>query len=109
MLGNVLLSVRLGGIYALQGLIEEHAEQYYVPCMRLLCAFVRNPPADEHLTPLSDREMTRWGEGIRLRADVQAVMDTMRSRDDRLIGLENLKGFTMDLRGADLRVPISGM
>ena len=27
----------------------------------------------------------------------------MRSRDDRLIGLENPKGFTVDLRGADLR------
>ena len=103
MLGSALLSVRLGGIYALQGLIEEHAEQYYVRCMRLLCAFVRNPPADEQLTPLSDREMTRWRGSIRLRADVQAVIDMMRSRDDRLIGLEKLKGFTVDLRGADLR------
>ena len=103
MIGNVLLSVRLGGIYALQGLIEEHAEQYYVRCMRLLCAFVRNPPADEHLTPLSDREMTRWGGGIRLRADVQAVMDMMRSRDDRLIGLEGRARFEVDFKGSDLR------
>ena len=71
--------------------------------MRLLCAFVRNPPADEHVTPLSDREMTRWGVGIRLRGDVQAVMDMMRSRDDRLIALERRERFVVDFRGADLR------
>ena len=103
MLGSDLLSVRLGGIYALQRLVEEHPEQYYVSCMRLLCAFVRYPPADEHLTPLSDREMTRWGGGIRLRGDVQAVMDLMRSRDDRLIALERKVSFSVDFRGADLR------
>ena len=103
MLGNESLFVRLGGVYALQALIEEYPEQYYVSCMRLLCAFVRNPPADEHLTPLSDREMTRWGGGIRLRGDVQAVMDLMRSRDDRLIALERKAGFQVDFRGADLR------
>ena len=103
MLGNENLSVRLGGVYALQALLEEHPEQYYVSCMRLLCAFVRNPPTDKHLTPLSDREMTRWGGGIRLRADVQAVMDMMRSRDDRLIDLEKKKGFYVDFRGADLK------
>ncbi len=103
MLGNALLSVRLGGIYALQALIEEHAEQYYVRCMRLLCAFVRNPPVDERLTPRSDKEMTRWGGGIRLRADVQAVMDMMRSRDDRLMALEGRAQFEVDFRGSDLR------
>ncbi len=103
MLGNENLSVRLGGIYALQALIEEHPQQYYVTCMRLLCAFVRNPPIDEHLTPLSDREMTRWGGGIRLRADVQAVMDMMRSRDAKLIELEDKQRFEVDFRGADLR------
>ena len=43
MLGSDNLSVRLGGIYALQSLALEYPEQYYVQCMRLLCAFVRNP------------------------------------------------------------------
>ena len=103
MLGNENLFVRLGGVYALQALIEEYPEQYYVLCMRLLCALVRNPPADEYLTSLSDREMTRSGGGIRLRADVQAVMDMMRSRDDRLIALERKEGLVVDFRGADLR------
>ena len=103
MLGNENLFVRLGGVYALQALIAEHPEEYYVSCMRLLCALVRNPPADIHFPLLSDREMTRWGGGIRLRPDVQAVMDMMRSRDDRLIELERKERFEVDFRGADLR------
>ena len=103
MLGNENLFVRLGGVYALQALIEEHPEQYYVSCMRLLCALVRNPPADLNLPSLSDREMTRSGGGIRLRGDVQAVMDIMRSRDDRLTALERKASFVVDFRGADLR------
>ena len=56
MLGNERLFVRLGGVYALQALIEEYPEQYYVSCMRLLCAFVRTPPADKHLALVSEEE-----------------------------------------------------
>ena len=41
MLGNNVLSVRLGGIYALERLAAEHPEQYHVQIMKLLCAFVR--------------------------------------------------------------------
>lgn len=103
MLGNENLSVRLGGVYALQALIEEQPEQYYVSCMRLLCAFVRNPPPDKQLPSLSDREMTNSRGGIKLRGDVQAVIDMMRTRDDRLIALESEKRFVVDFRGADLR------
>lgn len=103
MLGHDNLSVRLGGVYALQALIEEHPEQYYVPSMQLLCAFVRNPPADEQLPVLSDRELTRYGGGSRLRGDVQAVMDMMRLRDDRLVTLERKKRFEVNFQGADLR------
>ena len=103
MLGNENLSVRLGGIYVLQGLTEEHTEQYYVSCMKLLCALVRNPPKDENLTPLPDREMIRHDGELKLRADVQTVMDMMKSRDDKLVALEQDKGFVIDFRGADLR------
>ena len=103
MLGHDNLSVRFGGVYALQALIDEFPEQYYVSCMRSLCAFVRNPPADPQLPKFSDRELTRWGGGIRLRADVQAVMDMMRRRNDRLIALERNVEFIVDFSGADLR------
>ena len=102
MLGDENLSVRLGGVYALQALIEEHPGQYYISCMRLLCAFTRNPTVDERLIGFPEEERP----GIlrpRLREDVQAIMDMMRSRDDRLIDLEKEREFEVDFRGADLR------
>ena len=70
MLGNDVLSVRLGGIYALQRLAEEHPEQYHVQIMRLFCAFVRRPTEDQVL------ELRRiQGESIPpLREDVEAIM-----------------------------------
>ena len=43
MLGSDVLSVRLGGIYALRRLAEEHPEEYHVQIMRLFCAYVRHP------------------------------------------------------------------
>ena len=49
MLGNEVLSVRLGGIYALQRLAEDHPEQYHIQIMRLFCAFVRLPTRDQSL------------------------------------------------------------
>ena len=46
MLGSELLSVRLGGIYALQRLAENHPGQYHIQIMHLFCAFVRHPTTD---------------------------------------------------------------
>ena len=100
-LGNEYLFVRLGGIYALQALIEEYPEQFYVPCMRLLCAFVRTPPGDKHL-PLVPEEENSGTLQLRLRGDVQAIMDMMRSRDDKLIAFEKERAFILDFRRADL-------
>lgn len=44
MLGSETISVRLGGIYALQRLAEEYPKQYYIQVMKLMCSFVRLPP-----------------------------------------------------------------
>ena len=46
MLGSDVLSVRLGGIYALERLASEHPQQYHVQIMKLACAFVRHPTKD---------------------------------------------------------------
>ena len=43
MLGSEVLSVRLGGVYALQRLARENPKQYHIQVMRLFCAFVRHP------------------------------------------------------------------
>ena len=43
MLGSEVLSVRLGGIYALARLAREHPEEYHVQIMRLLLCFCPKP------------------------------------------------------------------
>ncbi len=43
MLGSDLLSVRLGGIYILRDLAQDHPEQHHIRVMESLCAFVRHP------------------------------------------------------------------
>lgn len=96
MLGSGVLSVRLGGIYALQRLAKEHPEQYHVQIMRLLCAFVRNPTEDGSGAAKPDEE-------DRLREDAQAIMTAIGTRGKAGIALEKEAGFALDLRGADLR------
>ena len=95
MLGSGVLSVRLGGIYALQRLAEEHPEQYHVQIMRLLCAFVRHPTKD-------DGGAAKPDEKDRLREDVQAVMTAIGTRSETGLVLEKKAGFMLDLHGADL-------
>ena len=93
MLGDSVLSVRMGGIYALRRLAEERPEQYYLQIMDLLCAFVRHPTEDKNV-----------GQGLpRLREDVQAIVEIIRKRSENLIALEKANDFRLDLGNADLR------
>ena len=97
MLGSDVLAVRIGGIYNLQRLTEEDLAHYYVPIVRLFCAFVRNPPS----------EATGGDRGTKLRVtlrdDVQTVLDWLgRNRQFTLeddFGPDHL----LNLRGAALR------
>ena len=93
MLGNPVLSVRLGGTYALRRLAEEHPDQYHLQIMRLFCAFVRNPPGEDEV-PFDLRELP---------PDVQAAITAIgeRSPDGQL--LESKTDFRLDLRSARLR------
>ncbi len=43
MLGNATLVTRFGGVYALEQLARDHPEEYHVPIVDLLCAFIRHP------------------------------------------------------------------
>ena len=52
MLGNELLSARLGGIYALQRLAGDHPDEYHMQVIELFCAFVRHPAQAELTTDL---------------------------------------------------------
>ena len=109
MLGSKVLAVRLGGIYALQSLAKEQPEEYHVQIMRLLCAFVRNPPAMDNgeagranYKLGESAEPNRADAGGCLRQDVEAVMEAIATRNTVGIGLERDVGFRLDFREANL-------
>ena len=100
MLGNEVLSVRLGGIYALQSLAQEHPEQYHVQIMRLFCAFARFPTKDSRLEP--EQVEIEPGTMLGLRQDLEAIILAIESRSKSGISLERKEDFRLDLRGAVL-------
>ena len=97
MLGNEVLSVRLGGIYALQSLAQEHPEQYHVQIMRLFCAFARHPTKDSR--PEWEQVEIEPGTMLGLRQDLEAIILVIESRPKSRVELENGENFTLDLRG----------
>ena len=128
MLGSTLLSVRLGGIYALQTLAAEHPPHYHLGVMRQFCAFVRwpqnptltdgSPPAGTAPRPIpkmpdsaarldnhARREAAAGDAASELvREDVHAVMDAIAARSDAGIQVEQQeKRFRLDLSNANLR------
>ena len=101
MLGHGVLAVRMGGIYALQRLAEEHPELYHVQIVRLLCAFVRNPTPDEATLRQNDRDPLFDIPAIP--EDVQAAISVVGLRDSNMANLEQETGLRLDLRRANLR------
>ena len=97
MLGSENLTVRLGGIYALQHLAEEHPEIYHIQVMELLCAFVRHPTGVE-----SSYNGMYMGEEIPP-ADVTAIVEIICKRSRSQIQIEQSAEFSLDLSKADLR------
>ena len=102
MLGNAVLSVRIGGIYALERLAKESPYEYHVQIMKLLCAFARHPTEDEdYQNKLAERNAdlsTPYSQ----REDVRAAMEFIGSRDETRVEIETSQGFRLDLIGADL-------
>lgn len=92
MLGSEVLTVRLGGIYALERLARENPGDYHVQIMSLLCAFVRNPTVvgKEHL------------DKNQIRKDVQAIMTAVGKRTETQNKIEEKEGYRLDLSGANL-------
>ena len=114
MLGNSVLSVRLGGIYTLQHLAKEHPNQYHVRIMQLLCAFVRSPtkeidrngdekpltdePQWNNIRIWQDRQMSALIVG----EDIQAIMEAIGDRSEEYIAFEQEKDFKLDFGSANL-------
>ncbi|MCY4616702.1 MAG: pentapeptide repeat-containing protein [Chloroflexi bacterium] len=105
MLASELLPVRLAGIYALQRLAESQPEEYHIPIMRLLCAFVRLPIRDDLHEPAAETEEESpiLLADQRLREDVQAAIEAISACHERHYIPASDAGFNLDLRGADLR------
>ena len=101
MLGNSVLSVRMGGIYALRRLAEEHPNEYRVQITRLLCAFARHPIKDNNIAPTLTGEKEQDDVPQVLRADVQDAMYMIGSRSQTDAALEK-DGEHPYLRNADL-------
>ena len=104
MLGSTVLAVRMGGIYALNRLAEEHPQQYHIQVMELFCAFLRFPTPDEGLdAQANDHEGHDGEEDPILRPDMQEIMQAIGSRSPLRQSLEGqLKGFKLYLRDVNL-------
>ena len=121
MLGSSVLSVRLGGIYALRHLGVEHPEHYHVQVMEQLCAFVRGATSadgqstavieetrgtrEELLDNFPDREdLPNWltTERFRARNDIQEAMNAIAYCHAGNLAIETDRGYWLNLRGADL-------
>ena len=119
MLGSSVLAVRLGGIYALQGLAERYPAEYHVPVMKQLCSFVRHPSEVEGQPIVGSSEVQLgpvYGATTAqdfaaagaleikvIREDIQAAMDSITSCHTRNLQIEMLHDYWIDLHCADLR------
>ena len=101
MLGSEVLSVRLGGIYALERLAVEHPGLYHIQVMKLFCSFVRNPTKDENDEDIVVRVRPQFMVSS-LREDVQAVLTAIGNRSEEGLGIEEMWQFRLDLHGANL-------
>lgn len=109
MLGSEVLAVRLGGIYALERLAEEHPEQYHIQNMRLLCAFVRHPSGGQGVqgeqptgeTNLVDMDPERDPAEL-VREDVQAILRAIGDRSESRRRLEKAARFRLYLQNVNL-------
>ena len=123
MLGSAVLSVRLGGIYALARLAREEAGDYHTKIMRLLCGFVRHPVGEsveaalpiKGLTPAAElihgwdeenEAIDGVGKGppLRVREDVQAVMTAIGERIEAQIKTEKRENYRLELSGGEAEI-----
>jgi len=110
-LGNEMLPVRLGGIYALWRLAEDSPKRDLTKVLDILCAYVRNPPHSaigESLTetvPLGENNETQ-GALIPISTpaaapDVQIILNLITKFGTPFRSVLNYS-YHLDLHGADL-------
>ena len=100
MLGSKLISVRLGGVYALEQLAREHPQQHHLAVMRLFSAFIRHPP------PYTEQPVQGQQPTSTQRDDIRAILTAILWRNNLCSLLEyqeyRQRRYRMDLSGAVL-------
>ena len=101
MLGDNSLTVRLGGIVALERLAEDHPVEFRHVAFKLLLEFTRTPPVLQQTQP------NIWDGWLQLerpatRQDVQAAVNAIARLDRQLHIRGDEPGFLMDLTEAQL-------
>lgn len=86
MLGSDTLATRIGGLYALEHLAQDHPEEYHIQIMVLLCAFVRQPRRGLNQTT----------------TDIQDALTAICQRGQEQRDLENKENWKLDLFRANL-------
>ena len=96
MIGSQTMAVRLGGIYQLQRIADEHPEQYHIPVSQILCAFVRRPPE-----PITNRSNQSRGPFSHVPVDIGAALIAINDREGRQ-AIESAAGYRPDFSDAEL-------
>ena len=105
MLGSDVMTTRMGGVYALERVAQEHPHEYHVQIMKLLCAFLQHR--------VKDGGEEAEAESKELRLDLNAAAQAIGECRRRLAEMGRLEdiegGLLLDLRGANLsRANLSG-
>ena len=100
LLGDSVLSVRIGGIYILAKLADEHPE-YHIEVMKLFCFTVRFPPHDK---AEPDNKSETKDKMVQVREDIQEIMTIVSKRKKERIKDEREADYRLYLRGANLTV-----
>lgn len=108
MFAHSVLVVRLGGIYALQHLANEHPTHYHIQVMRLFCAFLQYPPTLQTTEVVQENIGapvcgSKDGSAPKIRRDVEDVVRAIGTRDKERIAIETRAKLDLVIYGADLR------
>ena len=99
MLGHEKLVVRVGGIYALQQLSQEHPHEYSPQIMNLLCAFVRSAPWFDG--PMNEQSLPSFR--LNIQPDAQRAIVAIGEMRGFSVTSEGELYFGLNLSGSNLK------
>lgn len=107
MLGSPTLSVRLGGIYALESLAENDPHTYYIQIMSVLSAFARNWHLEKRQGSRQNDSAPHSESRVPLE-DARAILTIIGSRNSEQREIESQRKYMIDLTGIRLRYWVRG-